>query len=457
MWAATPTLSFDASHAMPTRDDDEDVTWRSLGVDGGVVSAAAAGVDATTDRTRTSAMMAAASIAVFGLPRWRPIARTTVLPRARLSEPADRAGYNARVACGNRTMNSIRGPIQGNGTRFVVTVGSPETLTPSANAVSRARRIVYSSETPRSLRFTRNSYAPRRLNLARAAREPKPAGEPTAGRPTTGGTSITRRVRTLARDDRLPAATRGLRDGHGPAFTDRTSAHARPRSRATSDPDVDPSRGIWRGRARSRPRNRRGRSGDPARATPPRCPSRPRTPRRPARHRARPTKDLSDHRARPRGGSIRGQIEDPVERGLLHGVYGPMQRGDLQHRPEVCCPPRTVRNVRSGAEVAGGLGDRDDGLDLQASDLRPPEEEDPVVSLALVEVRRHLVGRVVALEDQVQVRHGTDGIGRGRAGIEHRSRACLYGATRPLVCRADVQAARIPACIAGWRRPGSPC
>lgn len=105
--------------------------------------------------------MAAASIAVFGLPRWRPIARTTVLPRARLREPADRAGYNARVACGNRTMNSIRGPIQGNGTRFVVTVGSPETLTPSANAVSRARRIAYSSETPRSLRFTRNSYAPR--------------------------------------------------------------------------------------------------------------------------------------------------------------------------------------------------------------------------------------------------------------------------------------------------------
>jgi hypothetical protein len=120
-------------------------------------------------------------------------------------------------------MNSIRGPIQGNGTRFVVTVGSPETLTPSANAVSRARRIAYSSETPRSLRFTRNSYAPRRLDLARAAREPKPAGEPTAGRPTTGGTSITRCVRTLGRDDRLPAATRGLRDGHGPAFTDRTS------------------------------------------------------------------------------------------------------------------------------------------------------------------------------------------------------------------------------------------
>jgi hypothetical protein len=25
--------------------------------------------------------------------------------------------------------------------------------------------------------------------------------------------------------------------------------------------------------------------------------------------------------------------EDPVERGQLHGVYGPMQRGDLQHRP----------------------------------------------------------------------------------------------------------------------------
>src|SRR3954470_5986991 len=85
---------------MPTRGDDEDVTWRSLGVDGGVVSAAAAGVDTTTNRTRTSAMMTAASIAVFGLPRWRPIARTTVLLPARLREPADRAGYNARVACG---------------------------------------------------------------------------------------------------------------------------------------------------------------------------------------------------------------------------------------------------------------------------------------------------------------------------------------------------------------------
>jgi hypothetical protein len=60
-------------------------------------------------------------------------------------------------------MNSVRGPIHGSGTRFVVTMGPPESFTPSANAVSRARRIASSFETPRSLRFTRNSYSPNGL------------------------------------------------------------------------------------------------------------------------------------------------------------------------------------------------------------------------------------------------------------------------------------------------------
>jgi len=54
---------------------------------------------------------------------------------------AGRARYNLRLAPGNRTMNSVRGPIHGRGTRFGVTIGSPESFTPSANAVSRARRI----------------------------------------------------------------------------------------------------------------------------------------------------------------------------------------------------------------------------------------------------------------------------------------------------------------------------
>jgi len=87
-------------------------------------------------------------------------------------------------------MNSVRGPIQGRGTRFVVTIGSPDTATPLANAVSRARRIAYSFEIPRSRRFTRNSYCPTHGTYRVARRTPKPPSEPTANRRTNAAPSI---------------------------------------------------------------------------------------------------------------------------------------------------------------------------------------------------------------------------------------------------------------------------
>jgi hypothetical protein len=68
--------------------------------------------------------------------------------------------------------------------------------------------------------------------------------------------------------------------------------------------------------------------------------------------------------------------------------------------------------------LAGRFGDRDDALDLEAGHLRAAEQEDSVVPLALVEVGRHLVAGVVALLDQIKVRHLRDRIGRGRSGIE---------------------------------------
>src|SRR3954471_2911719 len=80
-YAVTATLSLAAFHARSTSDREDDVTWRFFGVEGGVVSAAAAGVDATTDRMSRSATIAPATNDLLRNPR--PLmARKVLRPRA---------------------------------------------------------------------------------------------------------------------------------------------------------------------------------------------------------------------------------------------------------------------------------------------------------------------------------------------------------------------------------------
>jgi hypothetical protein len=59
-YAVTATLSLEAFQARSTSDVLDDVTWRFFGVDGGIESAAAAGVEATTETTSRSARIAVA-------------------------------------------------------------------------------------------------------------------------------------------------------------------------------------------------------------------------------------------------------------------------------------------------------------------------------------------------------------------------------------------------------------
>src|SRR5262245_15942416 len=88
MYAVTPTLSVEALHARSTSDEDDEVMWRFFGVDGGVVSAAAAGVEATTDNTSRSATTTAAITDRLRRPR-SPLIVPTTLPRDhRRGEPS---------------------------------------------------------------------------------------------------------------------------------------------------------------------------------------------------------------------------------------------------------------------------------------------------------------------------------------------------------------------------------
>jgi hypothetical protein len=193
-------------------DEDDAYTRRFFGVDGRLESAAVAGVEAITDKTNSSATIARPIKDRFRRPRSSCMARqrysrpdvrassslgghpTFAEPHRCVHRPpsGERCGsgtsasdqrVRVRVALGKRTMNSVRGPIQGRGTRLVVTTGSPDTATPLAKAVSRARRIAYSSETPRSLRFTRNSYCP----TTRTYRAPRESPSPLVDRRPTDG------------------------------------------------------------------------------------------------------------------------------------------------------------------------------------------------------------------------------------------------------------------------------